>query len=69
VETGALAAKQAAFLDGGASVLQSQFPQVRAIGYLDAEGSSQDWVLSPAGLAAFTTFANSPYLSAMPSTP
>ncbi len=68
-ETGAHATNQAAFFTNGASVLQSQFPWVRAIGYLDSKGSFQNWVLTSTGLTDFTAFANSSYMSAMPSTP
>jgi hypothetical protein len=65
-ETGAHPTVQASFLNGGANELQTDFPWVRAIGYLDAEGTHQDWILGSAGFPAFTTFAQSPYMSAVP---
>ena len=70
-ETGAHPGKQLDFLNGGAGVLRTQFPQVRAFGYLDARGSTSDtWVLSePNGINAFTAFANSPHVSAMAPNP
>jgi len=66
-ETGAHAANQVSFLTGAANVLQTNFPWVRGIGYLDSTGNFQTWTLSTAGLSAFTTFAQSPYMSAMES--
>ncbi|MEO9264051.1 MAG: glycosyl hydrolase, partial [Candidatus Baltobacteraceae bacterium] len=68
-ETGAHAALQPTFLGGAAAELQSQFPQARAIGYLDSHGSFQDWVLTADGLASFITFAKDSYMSAMASSP
>ena len=66
VETGAHPSNQVTFFNDAATVLQTQFPFVRGIGYLDAAGSYQDWVLSnPAGVDAFAAFARSPYMSAM----
>jgi hypothetical protein len=66
-ETGAHAANQVPFLTGAANVLQTNFPWARGIGYLDSTGNFQTWTLSPAGLSAFTTFAQAPYMSAMES--
>jgi hypothetical protein len=66
-ETGALAANQVPFLTGADSVLQTNFPWVRGIGYLDSVGSFQTWTLTTDGLSAFSTFAQSPYMSAMES--
>ncbi|GAC1585637.1 MAG: hypothetical protein NVS3B28_08650 [Candidatus Velthaea sp.] len=69
-ETGAHPNTQHSFLTGGAAVLQSQFPQVRAIGYLDGAGTySSNWALTTTGIADFSAFANDPYLSAMSPTP
>jgi len=66
-ETGAHAANQVAFATGADSELQSAFPWVRGVGYLDSTGDFQTWTLSTAGLSAFKTFAQSPYMSAMES--
>ena len=66
-ETGAHAANQSTFLVGAAAELKSQFPQARAIGYLDSQGSFQNWVLTTTGLSDFKTFAHDPYMSAMAS--
>ncbi len=66
-ETGAHAALQVPFLTGADVVLQTDFPWARAIGYLDSTGSFQTWTLTTDGLNAFTTFAQSPYMSAMES--
>jgi hypothetical protein len=65
-ETGAHAAVQTSFLTGAANELQTDFPWVRAIGYLDSEGTHQNWVLGSGGLSTFATFAQSPYMSAVP---
>ncbi len=64
-ETGAHAANQPAFMTGAASELQSAFPWVRGVGYLDSTGNFQAWSLSTAGLSSFATFAQSPYMAAM----
>jgi hypothetical protein len=66
-ETGAHASNQVSFLTGAANVLQTNYPWARAVGYLDATGNFQAWSLSPAGLGAFKTFAQTPYMSAMES--
>jgi hypothetical protein len=66
-ETGALAANQVPFLTGADGVLQTNYPWARGIGYLNSVGSSQNWTLTTDGLSAFTTFAQSPYMSAMES--
>ncbi len=68
-ETGAHASEQPTFLTGAASELQTQFPQVRALGYLDSVGSFQNWVLTQQGLTDFITFAKDPYMSAMAPSP
>ena len=69
-ETAALSANQQAFLTGAASVLQSQYPQVRAFAYLDATGAaSQGWTLTSTTLPVFASFATSPYMSAFTATP
>jgi hypothetical protein len=65
-ETGAHASVQPAFLTGAENVLQTDYPWARAVGYLDSVGSFQNWVLTPGGLSAFSTFARTPYMSAMP---
>jgi hypothetical protein len=65
-ETGAHADVQSSFLDGGANELQTNFPWARAVGYLDAQGSFQNWVLTSGGLTSFATFATTPYMSATP---
>ncbi len=65
-ETGAHASAQTLFLTGAANELQADYPWARAVGYLDSLGSFQNWVLTPSGLAAFATFAQAPYMSAMP---
>ncbi len=65
-ETGAHASVQPAFLTGAENVLQTDYPWARAVGYLDSAGSYQNWVLTPGGLSAFSTFAQTPYMSAMP---
>ena len=64
-ETGAHSAIQPSFLTGAAAELKSQFPWVRAVGYLDAQGSNQNWVLTTTGITDFATFAKDPYMSAM----
>ncbi len=66
-ETGAHATNQVAFTTGAASELQSAFPWVRGVGYLDSTGDFQTWTLSTAGLSSFATFAQSPYMAAMES--
>jgi hypothetical protein len=66
-ETGAHAANQVAFTTGADSELQSAFPWVRGVGYLDSTGNFQTWTLSAAGLSSFVTFAQSPYMAAMES--
>jgi len=66
-ETGAFTANQVAFLTGADGVLQTNFPWARGIGYLDSTGVFRTWILSADGLSAFTTFAQSPYMSAMES--
>ena len=70
VETGAHPATQVSFFTGAQTVLQSQYPQVRGIGYFDTYGRHQDWSLTdPAGINAFAAFANTPYMSAMAPSP
>jgi beta-mannanase len=64
-ETGAHASNQVSFLTGAANVLQTNYPWARAVGYLDSTGNFQAWTLSQAGLSAFKTFAQAPYMSAM----
>jgi hypothetical protein len=68
-ETGAHASEQPAYLSGAAATLQADFPAARAVGYLDGPGIHQNWVLTGPGLAAFTTFANDPYMSALSPSP
>jgi len=68
-ETGAHAANQPAFFNGAAGILQNDYPTVRALGYYDSVGTFQNWVLTGPGLSAFTTFANDPYMSALPQNP
>ena len=65
-ETGAQAAVQTSFFATAASDLAFQYPLVRGYMYFDAQGNNADWILTGAGVAAFTTFANDPYLSATP---
>jgi hypothetical protein len=67
VETGAHANDQQTFLSAASSTLSSQYPWIRAVGYLDAEGTQQTWTLTGAGLSAFAAFGQDPYLGAMPS--
>lgn len=64
-ETGAHPNAQSVFLTNAASVLQNDYPWIRALGYLDSKGTYQNWVLTQSGLSLFTTFAQSPYMSAM----
>jgi len=67
-ETAAHAANQVPFLTGADQVLQTEFPWISAVGYLDSTGTSQnDWILTSDGLSAFATLAQSPYMSAMES--
>ena len=62
-ETAATASDQAAYLQGIASVLPSQFPLVKALVYFDAQGPAASWILTPDGMAAYRALANSTYFS------
>ncbi len=68
-ETGAHATAQPAFFPGASGELQSAFPWIRGIGYLDSTGTHQNWILSPTGFADFKAFAHAPYMAGMASNP
>jgi hypothetical protein len=64
-ETGASSLIQSSFFLNAASTLQTQFPLIKGYVYYDSTaGGGFDWSLNTAGIAAFTTFAQSPYMSA-----
>ena len=65
-ETGSHPAYQHSFFSETAGVLKTDYPFVRAVGYFDSKGTSQDWLLSGAGLGDFRKFAHDPYMGAMP---
>jgi Glycosyl hydrolase family 26 len=60
-ETGAHQGFQAAYLQGVASTLPSQFPDIKAFLYFDGTGPKGNWSLDTAGLAAYKAMANSAY--------
>lgn len=62
-ETGALAGTQTAFLQGAASALQSQFPDLKALLYFDGSGPRGNWSLDPNGLTEFKSLASSSFFS------
>jgi hypothetical protein len=65
-ETGAHPGVQADYFTGALYQLKTNYPWVRALGYLDSAGTHQNWVLDSAGLEQFTKFARSSYMSAVP---
>jgi hypothetical protein len=62
-ETGANPAYQPTFFAAAVPTLQSSFSAVKGFVYFDAPGRFS-WNLTPAGLTAFATMSQSPYLSA-----
>lgn len=69
-ETGATGAEQQLFFASLPSTLRNQFPQVKALIYFDGQNiqnaSVYTWTIIPNALSSFTTMANSPYMSAIP---
>jgi hypothetical protein len=68
-ETGAQLASQNEFFTDLPSTLSTQFPLVKAVNYFDSSRKDNyfagySWVLDPATMSAFTTMANSPYMTA-----
>jgi hypothetical protein len=62
--TGEPAASQAAFFPGIVPALSGQFPLVKGFIYYDGVSAAGDWRLASGGGAAYTAFANDPYMSA-----
>jgi hypothetical protein len=57
---------QVSYLQSAVPTLRSQFPAIKAFMYFDANGTNYDWRLTTAGLAAFKSMAQDPYMSRMP---
>lgn len=62
-ETGAHQGVQSQYLQGVATSLPAQFPDIKAFLYFDGSGPRGDWSLDSNGLAAFKVLANSSYFS------
>jgi beta-mannanase len=62
-ETGATAVDQAQYLKGMETDLPSLYPDIKAVIYWDAVGSSANWVLRASTLPAFRQMVQSPYFS------
>jgi len=63
-ETGAQAVDQVAYIQGLASELPTTYPQIKALVYFDAPGTSGVWTLTAPGAAALAAMASSSYFSA-----